>query len=40
MSAIDELVRNNEAYANSFAGELPLPAGPPGGRAGLHGRPD
>jgi carbonic anhydrase len=25
MSVIDELVRNNEAYASSFAGELPLP---------------
>ncbi len=25
MSAIDELVRNNETYASSFAGELPLP---------------
>ena len=24
MSAIDELVRNNEAYASSFGGELPL----------------
>ena len=39
MSVTDQYLANNEVYASTFDGPLPLPPEQACGRRGVHGRP-